>query len=57
MLPFIRLALVMVSAHSSKILTKTKVGIRGIAVIGLTMLLFGRRWILGLWIWKSRVML
>ena len=51
----IRLALVMVSVHSSKALTKTKVGTRdgGIAVIGLTMLLFERMWILGLWIWKA----
>jgi len=34
----------MVSVHSSKTLTKTKVGTRdwGIAVIGLTMLLFER---------------
>ena len=33
----------------------TKVGTRdlGIAVIGLTMLLFGRMWIWGLWIWKA----
>jgi hypothetical protein len=33
-------------------LTKTEVGTRdwGIAVIGLTMLLFGRMWISGLWI-------
>ena len=38
----------MVSVHSSKTLTKTEVGTRdwGIAVIGLTMLLFERMWIL-----------
>jgi hypothetical protein len=52
MLFFIRLALVMVSVHSSKTLTKTEVGTRdwGIAVVGLNMLLFERMWILGLWI-------
>ena len=51
----IRLALVMVSVHSSKTLTKREVGTRdwGIAVIGLTMFLFERMWILGLWIWKA----
>jgi hypothetical protein len=40
----------MVSVHSSKAQTKTEVGIRdwGIAVIDLTMLLFGRMWIWGL---------
>jgi hypothetical protein len=45
----------MVSVHSSKILTNTEVGTRnwGIAVIGLTMLLFKRLWILELWIWKA----
>ena len=43
------------SVHSSRILTKAEVGTRdwGIAVIGLTMLLFGRRWILGFWIWEA----
>jgi hypothetical protein len=43
MLSFVRLALVMVSVHSSKTLSKTEVGIRdwGIVAIGLTMLLFG----------------
>ena len=46
MLSFIKLALVMVSVHSSKTLTKTEVGTRdwGI-VLGLTMLLFERMWI------------
>jgi len=44
----------MVSLHSRKTLTKTEVGTRdwNIAMIGLTTLLFGRMWILGLWIWK-----
>jgi hypothetical protein len=55
MLFFIRLALVMVSVHSSKTLTNAEVGTRdwGIAVIGLAMLLFKRMWILGLWIWNT----
>ena len=45
----------MVSFHSSKTLTKTEVGTRdwGIALIGLTMLLFERMWIFGLWIWNT----
>ena len=45
----------MVSVHSSKTLTKTEVGTRdwGIAVIGLTMLLFERIGTLGLWIQKT----
>jgi hypothetical protein len=44
-----------VSVHSNKNLTKTEVGTRdwGIAMIGLTMLLFERIWIWGLWIWKA----
>ena len=44
----------MVSVCSSKS-SKTDVGIRvwGIAVTGLTMLLFGSMWIWGLWIWES----
>jgi hypothetical protein len=52
---FIRLALDMESVYSSKTLTNTEVGTRdwGIAVIGLTMLLFERMWILGLCIWKA----
>jgi hypothetical protein len=55
MFAFIRVALVMVSLHSNKTLTKTEVGTRawGIAVIGLTMLLFGGTLPLGLWIRKS----
>jgi hypothetical protein len=45
----------MMSVHSSKTLTKTEVSTRdwGIAMIGLTMLLFGGPWIWGLWIWKA----
>jgi hypothetical protein len=45
----------MVSVHSSKTLTNTEVGTRdcGIAVIGLTILLFERTWIFGLWIWNA----
>jgi hypothetical protein len=47
----IRLALVMVSVHSSKTLRqKLVLEVWGIAVIGLTMLLFERMWIFGLWI-------
>jgi hypothetical protein len=40
----------MVSIHISKTLTKTEVGTTdwGIAVLGLTMLLFGGMWVLGL---------
>ena len=54
MLFFIRLALVMVSVHSSKTLTKTSWYWEwGIAVIGLTILLFGRMWVWELWIWKA----
>jgi hypothetical protein len=55
MLFFIRFALVMVSVHSSRTPSKTEVGTRdwGIAVIGLTMLLFEIMWILELWIWKA----
>ena len=45
----------MVSVHSSKTLTETEVGTSdwGIAVMGLTMILFERMWIFGLWIWNS----
>jgi hypothetical protein len=45
----------MVSVYSSKTLTMTEVDTRDwrIAVIGLTMLLFGRMWIWELWIWKA----
>jgi hypothetical protein len=45
----------MVSAHNSKTITKTECGTRnwGIAMIGLTMVLFGRIWIWRVWIWKS----
>jgi hypothetical protein len=46
-----RVALVMVSAHISKTLTKTEVGTRdcSISVIDLTMLLFAGMRIWGLW--------
>jgi hypothetical protein len=40
----------MVSVHSTKTLIKTKVEK---PVIGLTMFLFGRMYIWGLWIWKA----
>ena len=45
----------MVSVYRIKTLIKTEVGSRdwGISVIGLTMLLLGSMWILGLWIWKA----
>ena len=45
----------MVSLHNSKTLTNTEVGTRdwGIAMIGLTMLLFERMWIWGLQIWDA----
>ena len=43
------------SVHSSKTLTRIEVGTRdwGITVISLAMLLFGRMWVLRLWIWKA----
>ena len=52
---FIRVALVTVFVYSSKTLTKAEVGTRDwdIAVKDLSMLLFGRMWIWGLWVWKS----
>jgi hypothetical protein len=53
MLFFIRLALVMVSVHSSKTLRQKLVLGVGIAVICLTMLLFERMQIFGFWIWNS----
>jgi len=55
MLSFIKFMLVKVSIHSNKTLTKTEVGTRNwdITIIGLTVLSFGRMWILGLWIWKA----
>ena len=54
MLSFIRVALVMVSHHSNKTQTKTEVGTRdcGIALVGLTMILFGGMWVLEVWILK-----
>ena len=44
----------MVSFHTNRALAKTEVGTRkcDIVVIGLTMLLFGGMWTLGLWIDK-----
>ena len=55
MLSFIRLALVMVSVHSSKTLTKTEVSTRdwGIAVIGLTMFCLEECGFGDFWIWKA----
>jgi hypothetical protein len=48
---FIQVALSWCLFTAMETLTKTKLGTMdwGIAVIGLTMLLFGRIWILGLW--------
>jgi hypothetical protein len=45
------IALVMVSLHTNKTLTKTEVSTRdwGIVMTGLTRLLFGGMWIWGLW--------
>ena len=54
MLSCVKVVLVMVSFHSNGN-PKTEVGTRdwGIAVIGLTMVLFGGMQIWGLWIWKA----
>jgi hypothetical protein len=51
MLSFLRVVLIMVSLHSSKILTKAEVGIRDWdnAMIVLSILLFEGMWILGHW--------
>jgi hypothetical protein len=55
MFSFIRVALVTVSLHSNETLTKTEIGTRNwvIAVTSLTMLLFGKMWILELWTRKT----
>ncbi|KAL6043466.1 hypothetical protein STEG23_020950, partial [Scotinomys teguina] len=50
-----RVAMVMVSLHNNRTMTKTEVGTGdwGIAVIGLTVLLFGGIWTLRVWIRKA----
>ena len=55
MLAIIKVALVMVSFYSNKTQTKTDTGNRdrGIAVIGLTIVLFGVMWIFLDWTWKA----
>ena len=48
---FVSVPLLMVSLYKKRTLTKTKIGNRewSVASIGLTMILFGGMWILGLW--------
>jgi len=54
MFSFIKVVMALVSFHSDRN-ARTEVGTRGpgVAVIGLTMLLFGGIWTLRLWVWKG----